>query len=178
MSGLYDQVAWKRTGRSGGSKLLWASVLVSVLILAVIGGAVARSVINQLEWRRFVGDFSDATYYAYQNSSLRSDGADGAARVTGENVYWIYNYLTVRGPWDRTSPETPGNGAVKLTYGNGTTLTFWNAPERNGKETLFLLLETGEGERHAYLTQQCFYSNLSVRVSPLRNEPWEGQGEN
>ena len=179
MAGLYDRVREEKERparrRSG---VLVGAVAASVLILAIIGGLIVRSISNELEWRSFVGDLSAATYYAYQNYSLRADGADGAARVLGENIYWIYNYLTIRGPWEKTEPEAPEAEAVKLTYGNGTTLHFWNAPEKNGKKTLFLLLETAEGRQYAYLTQYCYFSNLSVRVSPLRNEPWEGHGEN
>ena len=147
------------------------AALAAVAVSAVwFGGARPR-------FFRFLGGLSNATVYAYENNSLHASVQGRELRVSGENVYGIYNYISAVGPDTEKRSEPKSQADLLLDYGDGSLLRAWevylgndNGFERYG--TLFSF-RRADGSRYIYRSRRIRLGDILSRfLSDKDNEPW------
>ena len=174
--GMYARILSER--RPHRSRVLTVAVTAcSALILTMIF-LFAWSIRYQLRFRAFVGDLSESITYAYAHDSLRADVDGERIRVSGENMYKIYNYIVLGGSGreKRAVPEEPW--AVSLDFGDGATLRLWTVDSQGYKpareRSLLLCFEDPDGKVYRYATANLSLENFTTNYLYLgNNEPWE-----
>ena len=155
-----------------------------VILLVCIGAAVAAVAVSAVwfggarpRFYKFVGGLSNATIYAYEHDSLHASVQGRELRVSGENAYGIYNYLSALGPDTEKRSEPKIQADVLLDYGDGSLLRVWevylgndNGFERYG--TLFSF-QGSDGSRYIYRSSRIRLGNILTRfLGDEGNEPW------
>ena len=133
-------------------------VLLPVLVIAVIvviGIVVVSAVLAlwyQVHWRGFVSSLSSSTVAAYQEESLTCRTPEGEeVSIDGDNIYRIYNALTLHTPRLRLQcPKSVPD--YLLRYGDGAVLRLWNVEqEKDGRKEHGTLFQYTDREGKTWL---------------------------
>ena len=181
MSDLYDKISRPehrpRPRRGRGLYVLLAAALV---VLAA-GSLWAWRVLSiRPQYYQLVSAVSESTTYAYRHGGARARTPEGGdVRLSGDNVYAIYNGVSAWGPsW---SPLFPPEGDPQLTvdYPDGARLELWplrdgeGRPREHGAVAQF---RTGDGETVRMEFEGANLSHVLRWVAPDAegNAPWPG----
>lgn len=169
--------AVQRYRNSKGNRSLWLWLAACLLVCAVVIGVMIWGYWFQMRFRAFVSDLSDSTTYAYRNDCLRAEIDGVSVRVTGENMYQIYNAIVSAGPGRLGSAPDEAPAAL-LDYGDGSRMEVWSVRLVNSSTDLeyglFLRYTGPEGSVYAYDTDQLALSAVTHCLSPYCNQLWEG----
>lgn len=177
MAGLYQQIRRndgrrKRSARGTAVLVGCVAVFLAVVVASVIwfGGARVR-------FYRFVGMLSNSTVYAYENDSLRASGQGCDLRLSDENIYGLYNYITAIGQDTEKLTVPKEDPDLVLDYGNGAVMYVWevylgkqNGFDRYGVQLLFT---DADGSRYTYRSRRLSMGDIMARyLSVEKNDPW------
>ena len=170
--GMYARVlAHRRPRRPKTLKVTGAVCAIMLLAVLVLAG---WSVRQQLRFRAFVGDLSDGITYAYENDCLRAEVDGTQIRVSGKNIYKVYNYI-LQGKAGREQRQVPQEPcAASMEFGNGAALRLWAVDAGGGSKNLLLSFQNPEGDTYTYTTTRLLLENFTTNyLFPGSNEPWE-----
>lgn len=160
---MYEKIRYTNRIKGNGPLYIW--VLVCLLVFALVFGVIGWAVMNTLNFRAFVSDFSNSTTYAYRNHCLTAVTGEGEYPVTEDNLYVIYTRITNAGAGRVSDPPSQPPEAV-LHYGDGSYMELWTVelvnPSNSRKYGLFISYVNPDGERYSYDTDQ-----LELGVLPL-----------
>lgn len=173
MDGLYENI--RKDAKKGRDMPL--TVIVTVLVVLavavlVVGGwyiGYGRRFMN------FVSNLSSSTTYAYENDSLTASVDGRQYKVSADNMYGIYSYISFNRS-GRESGKIPEGEPVVLEYGDGSVLKLWDLPEekRANGHCLFLYYTDADGKVYSYIsykttldtivTRYLMYGNVEIDV--------------
>lgn len=159
--GMYDRILTTRKPRR--DKVLAVTGTMCAMILLAVLVLVGVSLRNQLRFWNFVGNLSDGITYAYENDCLRAEVDGTQIRVSGKNMYKVYNYI-VQGKAGREQRQVPQEPCgASLDFGNGATLRLWavDAKDRDGKN-LLLCFQDPEGDTYIYTTSKLLLETFTT----------------
>lgn len=126
MDGLYANI---KTGHTTKKDTRIGIIIAVLICLSVV---VISSVVWFLGYRgrftKFVGKLSASTTYAYDNESLTATVDGRTYKVSAENMYGIFGYLSLNNS-GRESDKVPAGEPVTLDYGNGSRMELWDLPQ-------------------------------------------------
>lgn len=157
---MYGSMNKKKT--PGGNLPLCLWLLPVVLVTAVVVGLFVWAWKYQADYRDFVADFSNSTYHAYHQNSLRIEKDGKTYSIRQDNVYPIYAGITARGSGRVGKPPEKTPDAV-LTYGDGAVMQLWEVALEKGNMGLFISFVDPEGERYSYDAE------MQLQVLPIED---------
>lgn len=173
---MYEQV--KPQARHERNTPLMIALAICALALVLVVGAFLWGVRYHLRYRAFISDLSNSVTYAYEHQSLKAQVGGETLRVTGENIYRLYNYILAGGMGrvTRRLPET--QAAIALDYGDGGTLLLWDVAsegyEPMRERSLLLCYTDAQGGKYIYATDALTLETVAVSyLSANDNPPWE-----
>lgn len=171
-AGLYDKIRPQVNRRHWKLPML---VGICVCTLTVVMALGVWAVKYHNDYMDFVAKLSESTNYAYKHNCLQAEIDGKLLRISGENAYHIYTYITVYGSGRTERRVLDEADSVLLNYGNGMTLRLWELPkEEEKKSRLYLLFEDAAGDQYSYSTDEVSLDSIKVRYLTLRdNEYWE-----
>lgn len=129
---------------------MWAALCLVLALAVTTLVPMAWSIRYQLRYRDLLIKLSRSTSYAYQEDSLTVE-RDGETRSASGNCgYQIYTLVAgiTPGRWRKPPEEDP---AVRLRYGDGSTLELWEVPLKNSSSHgLFLWYTDSQGKGDGY----------------------------
>lgn len=167
MEGLYANIRSERKTRSDGR--FWSIVAVTACLFAAVVISVVWVMGYHSRFTKFVSGLSDSTTYAYNNDSLTAEIDGKRFRVSEENMYGIFGYLSLSKS-GRESTKAPDGESVKLDYGNGTTLELWDMPVGERNHYLFIQYTYINGETYSYINYKTTLETVMVRYLLYGND--------
>lgn len=129
---------------------MWAALCLALALAVATLVPILWSAHYQLRYRELLIELSRSTSSAYQADSLTVE-RDGETRSASGNCgYQIYTLVAgiTPGRWRRPPAEDP---AVRLRYGDGSTLELWEVPLKNSSSHgLFLWYTDPKGKSDGY----------------------------
>ena len=129
---------------------MWAALCLVLALAVTTLVPILWSAHYQLRYRDLLIKLSRSTSYAYQEDSLTVE-RDGETRSASGNCgYQIYTRVAgiTPGRWRKPPEEDP---AVRLRYGDGSTLELWEVSLKNGSSHgLFLWYTDSQGKGDGY----------------------------
>ena len=173
MADLYDNIRKDaKTGRDMPLTIIVTTLIVGAVVLLVVGGWYIG---YGRRFMKFVSNLSNSTTYAYENESLTA-GIDGRQyRVSADNMYGIYSYITFNRT-GRESSEIPEGEPVVLEYGDGSVLMLWDQPEEKtaGGHCLFLHYTDVDGKVYSYISYKTTLDTIVTRYLLYGNMELDG----
>ena len=170
---LYDKVRPQANQRRHWKLPVLAGICVCILGMAA--GLGIWAVQYHKDYMDFVAKLSEGTNYAYEHNCLRAEVDGEQLRISGENAYYIYTYITVYGSGKVERRAMEEADSVLLDYGNGMSLRLWDLPKKeNEKKRLYLLFEDAAGGQYSYSTDEVSLESIKVRYLTRKdNTVWE-----
>lgn len=172
MSEMYEFVQNSKNKRKGKRRVEWkitALIALAVVILAVIGGLIWSKMTAGQRFSKFCGKLSESTTYAYDHDSAAVGDAEGEYKLTGENLYELYQCVCVYGP-GRERRSVPKGDGVTVTYGNGASLKLVKVGEGR-EEELFFCYSDADGYSYVFRGENVKLSYIVSRyLSRSKNE--------
>lgn len=167
MNGLYANI--KRDGYKRRDTLFWGSVVL-VLCLAAVAIASAVWLLGYHgRFTDFVGNLSASTTYANKHDGLIARVGEKTFRVSEENMYGIFAYLSLSKS-GRESKKVPEGEPVELDYGDGAILRLWDMPSESGRHNLFLQYTDIKGDVYSYISYKTTLETVVVRYLTYGNQ--------
>lgn len=167
MDGLYANININHKTK----KDMRIGILVTVLICLAI--VMIASIIWFLGYHgrftKFVGRLSASTTYAYNNDCLTATVDGKTFKVSAENMYGIFGYLSLNNS-GRESKKVPEGDPVTLDYGNGTLLKLWDLSAEEGHHYLFVQYTNTDGEIYSYISYKTTLDTVMVRYLTYGND--------
>lgn len=169
MSGLYEKI--KKDTKKEKDTRFWLMVAMLVAVVAVAAASVVWFLGYHGRFTRFVGQLSGSTTYACKNDCLIAEVNGKKYRVSEENMYGLYAYLSLSKS-GRESRRVPEGEPVKLDYGNGVTLKLWDMPmgEGDNRQNLFVQYTDIRGDVYSYISYKTTLDTVVVRYLTYGNE--------
>ncbi len=170
MSGLYDRVKRDQKTKKDVGVYLPLALAAGFLIVAVI--FVAWFIGYQKRLSKFIANLSNSTTYAYANDSLIAEVNGKTYRVSEENMYGIFSYLSLNKS-GRESGKAPEGEPVVLDYGDGTTLRLWEMPEKEGAKghhDMFIQYTDAGGNTYSFISYKTTLETVVVQYLTYGNE--------
>lgn len=167
MNDLYAKVKKNDNYTKKDMRFLIAIVLVFCLVIAMVAFAV-WFLGYQRRFSDFVGKLSDSTTYAYNNDSLTAKIDGKSIKVSEENMYGIFAYLSLNKS-GKESRRRPEGEPVELDYGNGAILKLWNMSV-DGNNYLFVQYIDKDGYIYSYISYKATLDTVVVRYLTYGNE--------
>ena len=164
VSEMYEFVQNSKNKRKGKRRVEWkiaALVVLAAAIIAVIGGVIWKNMTSGRRFSEFCGKLSASTAYAYDRDSATVEDADGTYRLTGENVYELYQCVCVYGP-GRERRREPKGDFITVTYGNGASLRLVRVGEGLDEE-LYFSYSDADGYSHVFRAENVKLSYVVSR---------------
>lgn len=146
-----------------------AAIMIVVLILAVFLAWSAFLIHAHFSYTSFIRALSDSTCYAYDHSGLLvTDGGGTSHRLTGRDVYWPYNKLSLSGPCIPQSQTPADSEALLVDFGDGSWMRVWAAEFRQSYRLdhagVLILYQYPDGRRYCYMTDALTMNLLQPRL--------------
>ncbi len=169
MSGLYEKI--KKDTKKEKDTRFWLMVVMLVAVVAVAAASVVWFLGYHGRFTRFVGQLSGSTTYACKNDCLIAEVKGKKYRVSEENMYGLYAYLSLSKS-GRESRRVPEGEPVTLDYGNGVTLKLWDMPmgEGDNRQNLFVQYTDIRGDVYSYISYKTTLDTVVVRYLTYGNE--------
>lgn len=147
------------------------SAVIVIMMFVVLSFAWAFG--YHFRFHSFVSGLSNSTTYAYNNDTLIAEIDGKSMKISGENMYGIYSYISITGSGkERKTP--PDGEPIILSYGDGSVLKLWDEAGKDnpGRHNLFLQYTNIDGEIYSYLsygmtldtivTRYLLYDNIEI----------------
>lgn len=167
MEGLYANIRSER--RSRNDRRFWSIMTAAAGLFAVVVISVVWTMGYHSRFTKFVSGLSDSTTYAYNNDSLTAEIDGKRFKVSEENMYGIFGYLSLNKS-GRESSKVPEGEPVKLDYGNGTVLELWDMPVGKRNHYLFIQYTYLNGETYSYINYKTTLETVMVRYLLYGND--------
>lgn len=169
MSGLYEKI--KRDNKKEKDTRLWAMVGILIAVVAVVIVSVVWFLGYHGRFTRFVGNLSGSTAYAHKNDCLIAEVKGRKFKISEENMYGIYAYLSLNKS-GRESKKPPEGEAVTLDYGNGCLLRLWDMPmgEGDNRHNLFIQFTDRKGDVYSYISYKTTLDTVVARYLTYGNQ--------
>ena len=169
MSGLYEKI--KRDKERKKDTRFWLMVTMLIAVIAVVIVSVVWFLRYHGRFTRFVGKLSGSTTYAHKNDCLIAEVKGKKYRVSEENMYGIYAYLSLNKS-GRESRKVPEGEPVTLDYGSGVTLKLWDMPMGAGdnRRNLFIQYTDMKGDVYSYISYKTTLDTVVARYLTYGNE--------
>ena len=164
MAEMYDYVKNNESKRKGKLRKEWkvaALIVAVVIVLGTIGGLLWRKISAGNRFSDFCAELSAATTYAYKHDSATVNNGTETYRLTGENIYEVYQCVCVYGPGDERR-SVPEGDSITIDYGNGATLTFVTMDDEDGSKLCFCFSD-GDGYKHNFVASGISLQYLNGR---------------
>ncbi len=160
--GLYANI--RKDTKNGRDMPLTVIVTVIVVFSVVVLSAGVWYIGYHRRFMNFYSNLSNSTAYAYEHESLiaRLDGR--SYKISGENLYGIFSYISLN-KTGRESRAIPEGEPVVLEYGDGSVLQLWDQPEtkRANGHCLFLHYTDVDGKVYSYINYKLTLDTIVTR---------------
>ncbi len=167
MNDLYANI--KRNDHTRKDMRFWGLIVLAVCLIAAAIAFTVWFMGYHGRFSDFVSKLSASTTYAYKNNSLTAKVDGKAFKVSEDNMYGIYAYLSLNKS-GRESRKVPEGNPVELDYGNGTMLKLWDFPAEDGKHYLFVQYTDIKGDIYSYISFKTTLDTVIVRYLTYGNE--------
>lgn len=167
MNGLYANI--KREKQKSKDKVLWSLLALVLCLTAIAIASVVWFLGYHGRFTDFVGNLSASTTYAYKNDCLIAKVNGRTFKLSEDNMYGIYAYLSLNKS-GRESKKIPEGEPVELDYGNNTTLRLWDIPIEGGRHYLFIQYTDINGGIYSYISYKTTLDTVVVRYLTYGNE--------
>lgn len=167
MDGLYANVRLEHRTRRDAQ--IWVLSVAMGVFFAVMFASVVWFLGYHGRFSRFVGNLSASTTYAYNNDSLTATVEGRSFRVSDENMYGIFGYISMSKS-GRESRNVPEGEAVVLDYGDGTVLELRDVLAEDGRHYLFLQYTDLSGDIYSYINYKATLDTVVVRYLTYGND--------
>lgn len=167
MDGLYANVRLEH--RTKRDTRIWVLTAAMGILFAVVIASVVWFLGYHGRFSRFVGNLSASTTYAYNNDSLTATVEGRSFKVSDENMYGIFGYLSMSKS-GRESRNVPEGEAVVLDYGDGTILELRDVLAEGGRHYLFLQYTDLNGDIYSYINYKATLDTVVVRYLTYGND--------
>lgn len=167
MNDLYAKV--KRDNRKHRDMRLWGMIALAVCLAVVAIAFTVWFMGYHGRFTDFVSKLSASTTYAYKNDCLIAKVKGKTYKVSEENMYGIFSYLSLNKS-GRESRKVPEGECVELDYGNKTMLKLWDLPDEDGRHYLFVQYTDIEGKIYSYISYKTTLDTVVVRYLTYDNE--------
>ena len=167
MNGLYANI--KKNDQKHKDTLFWSIVALVLCLTAIVIASVVWFLGYHGRFTDFVGNLSASTTYAYKNDCLIAKAGGKTYKVSEENMYGIYAYLSLNKS-GRESKKIPEGEPVELDYGNNTMLRLWDIPLEGGRHNLFIQYTDIQGNIYSYISYKTTLDTVVVRYLTYGNE--------
>lgn len=173
MSAFYELV--NREEKRSRDTRMWILTGALIAVMLAAGASVVWFMGYHGRFTDFVGGLSGSTTYARRHDSLIAQVNGRKLRVSEENMYGIYAYLSLSKS-GRESRKVPDGEPVTLDYGDGALLRLWDMPaEGSGRHNLFVQFTNGKGEVYSYISYRATLETVVVRYLTYGNEEISGE---
>ena len=168
---MYDKI--NRQVKAKKDFRLPALMVVCIGVAAMVIGIAVWAVVYHVQYQNFVSTLSQATYFSYENNCLKAEVDGQEIRVSSENAYQIYTYITVYGASKKQKLSLDEADCVRLDYGNGTVMKLWKTKGEKGQNRLYIELSGDDDYFYSYSTNEVDFEAIKVRYLTLKdNELW------
>lgn len=171
MGGMYENIT--RDRKREKDTRMWIMVGALVCVCAVVAASVVWFLGYQGRFTEFVGKLSASTTYAFKNDGLTATVDGRTYKVSEENMYGIYAYLSLNKS-GRESRRVPEGEPVVLDYGNGTMLKLWDIEAGERHHYLFIQYTDIKGDIYSYISYKTTLETVVVRYLTYGNEEISG----
>lgn len=167
MDGLYANI--KRDDHKHKDTLFWGIVAMVLCLSAIVIASAVWFLGYHGRFTDFVGKLSASTTYASKHGGLIAKVGDRTFRISEENMYGIFAYLSLSKS-GRESKKIPEGEPVELDYRDGAMLRLWDMPADGGRHNLFLQYTDIEGDVYSYISYKTTLETVVVRYLTYGNE--------
>ncbi len=155
---------------------MWILVGILAAVVLMVGASAVWLLGYHGRFTDFVGRLSASTTYASKNNSLIATVEGRRLRVSEQNMYGIYAYLSLSKS-GRESAKIPQGEPVTLDYGDGTVLRLWDMPVEKDerRRNLFVQYTDIRGEAYSYISYNTTLDTVVVRYLTYDNEELSGE---
>ncbi len=161
-----------KTGHDKALTVIIAGILVLAAVVLIVGGWVVG---YNRRFKVFVKNLSNSTTYAYENESLIAEMDGRHYKISADNMYGIYSYITFNksGKESRSIPEEE---PIVLSYGDGSVLKLWDQPDaqRANGYSLFLQYTDTDGRDYSYINYKMTLETIRTRYLMYGNIEVDG----
>ena len=150
------------------------------VIMAALGVLFAGVIVSTVwflgyhgRFTKFVGNLSASTTYAYNNDSLTATIDGKTFRVSDDNMYGLFGYLSLNNS-GRESGKVPEGEPVTLDYGDGSMLELWDIPAEGGRHYMFVQYTDIDGGIYSYISYKTTLDTVVVRYLTYGNDEIDG----
>ena len=150
-----------KTGHDKALTVVIAGILVVAAVVLTVG---VWCVGYNMRFKVFVKNLSNSTTYAYENESLIAEMDGRHYKISADNMYGIYSYITFNKS-GRESRKIPEGEPVVLSYGDGSVLKLWDQPDAqrvNGYSLFLQYTDTG-GKDYCYINYKMTLETIMTR---------------
>lgn len=115
------------------------------LAFFVVFGTVFSSVFYKRLYWDYVGELSKSTVYAFNNHGVTVTVEEEIYEITGNKVYVFYNRLSNADFGRMQTGFSKDAESLKVDFGDGSSLSIWQAPREVGKKLLYVHYTNREG---------------------------------
>lgn len=160
MEGLYMNV--RNDSRTRKDTWIWTIMVTVVCVFVIMGVVVIWFLGYHGRFSKFVSKLSDSTTYAYNNDGLTAEMDGEVFKVSDENMYGIFGYLSLSKS-GRESRKVPEGEPVTLDYGNGSILKLWDMSADGRHHNLFVQYTDPAGDVYSYISYKATLDTVAVR---------------
>ena len=125
-------------------KLLLCLGAVFLAFFLVFGMVFSAVYYKRLYWD-FVGELSKSTVYAFENEGATVEIEDESYVIKDNKVYVFYKRLSIADFGKQQTGFVEDAESIKISFGDGSSLRMWQAPETVKKKLLYVQYTNSAG---------------------------------
>lgn len=167
MDGIYANIRINHSTKK--DTRIWIIVTALIFLFAFMLISIVWFLGYHGRFTKFVGKLSASTTYAYDNDSLTAEVNGETYRVSADNMYGIFGYLSLNNS-GRESNKIPEGEPVTLDYGNGTIMKLWDISAGNGHHYLYVQYTDLNGKIYSYISYKTTLDTVITRYLTYGND--------
>lgn len=115
------------------------------LAFFIVFGMVFSSIFYKRLYWDFVGELSQSTVYAFENEGATVEIEDKTFVIKDSKVYVFYKRLSIADFGKKQTGFVEEEESIRITFGDGSSLRMWQAPEKVKKKLLYVQYTNSRG---------------------------------